>query len=109
MLLLKALGADWGRIHAYCYHNSSHFTVAISNIKERFRDHPHMQILMTLKQLTRSLDDCSSQVLYYKIKPLLDQSSTEYQSQLKQLLFNECQHGNNCISSVITVIIIQLQ
>ena len=90
-LLVKALGNNWGRIHSYCYRQDGQFNVAISNIKREFQDHPHMQILMTLKQWSRA-ECCSCKQLYDTIKPLLDHSP-DGQSQLRMLLFNEYYHG----------------
>ena len=98
-LLYKALGYNWERIHTYCYRQHRQFAVAIGNIKRQFHDHPHMQILMTLKQWTKA-QNCSSQQLFDKIKPLLEHSPS-YQSQLRELLFTGHHHHGACISHVI--------
>ena len=90
-LLYKALDHDWQRIHNYCYRQHGHFAVAIGNIKQQFRDHPHMQILMTLKQWTMA-QNCSSKQLFDQIKPLLEHSP-HYQLQLRELLFNRYHQG----------------
>ena len=91
LLLYKALGYDWQRIHHYCYQQHGQFAVAIGNIKKQFHDHPHMQILMTLKQWTKS-HNCSSQQLFDKIKPLLEHSP-DYLSRLRTLLLSGHHHG----------------
>ena len=90
LLLVKALGQDWALIHNYCYQHDGQFTVAISNIKKEFHDHPHMQTLMTLKQWTRA-QNCSCQHLFDRLRPLLDQSPL--QSQLRTLLLSVYRHG----------------
>lgn len=90
-LLVKALGNEWGRIHSYCYHQDDQFNVAISNIRREFQDHPHMQILMTLKQWTRATS-CTCQLLYDKINPLVAQYPHGL-SKLRILLFNRYHDG----------------
>jgi len=89
VLLLEALDHEWGRIYNYCHQYGGQFTIAIGNIKKQFYDHPHMQILMTLKYWVKA-NNCTAQQFYDKIKPLMPDG---YQSRLRELSFNGHHHG----------------
>ena len=87
LLLHQALGDDWQRIHNYCHMSGEQFAVAVGKIKNKFNNHPHLQILLTLKQWTKA-ENCSCQQVFDKISPLLGRS--QHREELHRLLFNGC-------------------